>query len=1132
MPAASAGEASTHFSIFVPPNNDNNGRNSVLTVTAHSDNTSVDVTDTLEDGDSDDSYSGVTLNAGQSLVIRLRDGAINDDAGGDWEGDRLIVDSDKPVTAMLSTHSEWQHDWVPAEGGGMRGQEFFVWSPRADWELDAVAYEDNTLVEIYDVTTAAKSDSGTTSIALPGEIVLRQTINDGQDFLVGRNQSGVNITEAGHTYRVIASEPITLMFGSFFSRERDGGGYVPSENGTTSGTHFYFPVPAGSWTQHEKEIRVVAGDTATSVTLRGYDTTANAWVDIETVNVAAFGHADFTGRSHQLVRTHKFFEVEATADVNVFEANWLETGRSGTSDVYTFVSALDGIGSSDVGTNFVAYLGPPGFETRYSPRSGFELTTIGAAGTFSHLFVSGLVDNTTVQVQDVDTAGTLFSDSVNIAAADDIVDIRVTSSEYDAMSSGGNRPYVSVTADHPISVGVANWNDNWLAYASGVQPETISIEVDSPESPNCNSTLDYDITVTNNGTETVSNIILTADPVGDVTLLNTPTTISSLAPAAQNEQTVQGVIDCATANTGEAAGIGVTGSGSGQTTGNTLAARDTTVESTVVPNTVGITAVAGEADACTIEVEWTTDEDTGGYTYEVLRREFGSASDYAVVGAVASVAPAVSGFLYGYRDVNVQQNITYQYMIRVIDDATSQETSIGGPVIVAPGKPFVALPGETANLAADFADVGTVISDPVGDVTSTLGSAPGYDVDSIAVAYDKFNDALYLAVSATGVFGDGDGDGDPDTNDQGAALGLTDRPDFSVDEQFAFVLDLDQSGQPDAVVGIPFGADLDYLQAAPINQSIGLTAPTIAFEPLSTEQDGEVVVSLLTEPDATHADLELVVYNASALHPTGSLLGNIDVAFYMTGPAITSDVERTPDSGYASISEDDVLTAGCGTPPDQFSLGMFAVFGNVFSGTPDFDFIPYGWSDTETGSTLIAAPDPVPGTVITSPTYFTADHVIDISGTLASGALDLPSQTTRVTENSPDFGRQPGAHSECRLGFLGGRRHTIRKHRPADLPVDRARLLRHGHKHAVRHVGHHVRRAPDPPLRQHGLDAQQREPRAYACSFRDRNIRNARSDQQRAPQNAGGLGHLVGAANRPRVYAVRVSRRRELPSLG
>ncbi|MEO1334014.1 MAG: hypothetical protein AAFV29_00155, partial [Myxococcota bacterium] len=87
---AFAAEASTHFSIFVPPNNSNNGRHSALTITAHTDGTTVTVVDTDDDGDSDDSTTA-TLSRGQSIVIQIRDGAVNDDAGGVWDGDQFII---------------------------------------------------------------------------------------------------------------------------------------------------------------------------------------------------------------------------------------------------------------------------------------------------------------------------------------------------------------------------------------------------------------------------------------------------------------------------------------------------------------------------------------------------------------------------------------------------------------------------------------------------------------------------------------------------------------------------------------------------------------------------------------------------------------------------------------------------------------------------------------------------------------------------------------------------------------------------------------------------------------------------------------------------------------------------------
>jgi hypothetical protein len=130
--AAAIGNAATHFTVFAPPNNSNNGRHSMLIVTAQSSGTNgrtqVDIVDDGADGDSDDSYS-VSLARGQSQVIYLRDGAINDDAGGVWDGDLFDVRSDAPVTVLLATRSDWEHDWVPGDNNRMLSQSFFILRP-------------------------------------------------------------------------------------------------------------------------------------------------------------------------------------------------------------------------------------------------------------------------------------------------------------------------------------------------------------------------------------------------------------------------------------------------------------------------------------------------------------------------------------------------------------------------------------------------------------------------------------------------------------------------------------------------------------------------------------------------------------------------------------------------------------------------------------------------------------------------------------------------------------------------------------------------------------------------------------------------------------------------------------------
>ena len=345
--AVFAAEASTHFSVFVPPNNDNRGRDSVLTITAVANSTSVTATDTDEDGDNDDSTSAV-LSKGQSLIIAIKEGDVNDDAPGKWDGDRIIVDADKPVIGMLSTKSSWQYDWAPSIGGTMRGTEFFVWSQVNNWDVDAVAYEDDTTVEIYRVSSVARESTGTTDVSLPGELLMRQTIDEGQSLIVDRGEASRDLADAGQTYRVISDKPVTLMFGALRGRERDGGGYVPSEGGTTMGQKFYVPLPAtvGS----ERELRIATGPAAASVEVRGRRAN-QPWTTIESFNLRPILTPDITGRENSLVAGYEIFEVTSTQPVNVFGANWLESGNTGTSDYMTFVSALDGNSASDVGVS-------------------------------------------------------------------------------------------------------------------------------------------------------------------------------------------------------------------------------------------------------------------------------------------------------------------------------------------------------------------------------------------------------------------------------------------------------------------------------------------------------------------------------------------------------------------------------------------------------------------------------------------------------------------------------------------------------------------------------------------------------------------------------------------------------------
>lgn len=985
---AFASEASTHFSLLVPANNDNNGRDSILVVTAHAEGAAVTVTDTDEDGDDDDSAQAV-LSKGQSLIVRIRDGAVNDDAGGKWDGDRIIVDSTLPVTVMLQTRSDWQHDWLPAEGGSMRGNEFFVHGSRDGWDFDAIAYEDDTTIEVYRITSASKIDSGTTNVELPGELVMRRTLQAGEDLMAVHKGAGNDLSAAGHSYRVLASKPSTVAYGALSRNARDGGGYVPSESGTTAGRHFYFPAVASR--SHEKEIRIVTGETPASVSVRGWSSTAG-WFSVSEAELAAYGHADLTGVSSREVRSASLFEVTSSAEVNVFYANWLETGRVGTSDVFTYVSALDGAGGSDVGQQFVAYLGPPGHEFRVA----------GVQGTFSHLFAAALEPNTTVRVRDVDTNGELFDRSILIAERDEIVDVRITQEEYAAMNDApaGIRPYLRAESDKPISLAMNNWNDNWLAFAAGVVPGSLKVEVTPPVDPECGQDLEYAISVQNVGETSVSDIEFVVAAVGGTELRSEPERVALLEGGGVAEREASLRVPCSGSGTADLAGISVSATGDRED-GLIAGAAQTSTQPIHIPEGVRIIELSAEPDQCAVELSWATQED-GAVTYIVYREAMDGSEPTEELGQVESLGVAASGFRYGFRDATATQLTDYRYYVRA--EADGSVFSEAGPAVARPDRPFSEPPTATGDVFTDFRESGAILEDGLDSPVA------GYDVDALGVAYDSLHDRLYLGVSAQGVFGDFDGDGDPNA-------GEGDRARFSEDEGFAIVLDLDEDGVGDAVAGVPFGGDLDLLTIGLFNREIGLRTPTLAFEPLPTELDGAVTASLLTEPGDGVSDLMIAVDNVSLL--SDSLIDDIGVALYVVGPELFDSPERLPDVGFATVARQDNRAEGCGQATDQIHLGRFAAFGNIFTGTPAFDFVPFGWQDVPSGEVLAEPPQAEPGRVVSSPIVFMNEPEVSLGGLLDPDSFELPTTSAALSEFSVKRGTALVHVTELRHDFSG-----------------------------------------------------------------------------------------------------------------
>ncbi|MBS1494696.1 MAG: LruC domain-containing protein [Bacteroidetes bacterium] len=496
---AYAGAAGTKFQLYVPSNNDNNGRNVCIIITAITDSTVVELIDDGTDGDIDDSWSGI-LNKGQSYVGYIKDGAINDDAGGKADGDYFFVNTNKPALVSMSTNSDWQHDFVPSDSGTMRGRLFYVYSPPTGYtnrDINVFAYEDSTLVQVYDITTVAKTTTGVTTVNTASPVQVVSTNLNTKEDLINIKTSGRDILVPGRTYLIMSSKPVTMQYGSLWGNARDGGGFVPGIKGSSVDSLFYFAIPADN--TGEQELRMVSFND--NVTLNLDYLNGSTWTSLGVYNLNTLKNADWVapaGKKYNLFRAYTNH-----GKVSLFEANWLETGTgSGTADMYSYTSSENGDGA---GKNFVIYLGPPGLESNcVDPFSNKKFSQISDGGLFSHVFLSAYYPGTTVRVQDAAT-GTFIDTTINIAAGR-YIDFKVGQAKFDAMKSGGRKPYLKITATQPVVAAFANWNDNWMCYATSVLAAAMTVNTNIPQTTlHSRDTVSITTSCTNRSGSTMTN---------------------------------------------------------------------------------------------------------------------------------------------------------------------------------------------------------------------------------------------------------------------------------------------------------------------------------------------------------------------------------------------------------------------------------------------------------------------------------------------------------------------------------------------------------------------------------------------------------------------------------------------------
>jgi len=367
--ARAVGETSTRFGIYVPPGY-MSSREPILLVTAVQDDTQVDIVDDGGDGDADDTHAGIALIAGQSYVVPLSQGAVNDAYGAPSAGalgDYFVVTATRPVLAAhMTLNTDWQHDFLPADNRRMSGTSFYFFHPQmlggATARLDVFAYNDHTRVQIIDVTRPGFRINGASFAGLTqvvsdtlGAIVLDYTLDTGEDLVEVHRQ--VFVPQVGHTYHVVSNKDVTVAYGAigrYDHQSRDGGAYVPGKGGYSADKTFYFVLPF--YAEREREMRIISYAAGAHVSVRGWDRDHARWDDVASYHLPAYGHVDLLGLA--LGAGHYLFEVTSNATISVFETNWLETTGSSyeTADIGAFVSAADGSGA---GASFQAYLGPP-----------------------------------------------------------------------------------------------------------------------------------------------------------------------------------------------------------------------------------------------------------------------------------------------------------------------------------------------------------------------------------------------------------------------------------------------------------------------------------------------------------------------------------------------------------------------------------------------------------------------------------------------------------------------------------------------------------------------------------------------------------------------------------------------------
>jgi len=718
-------KVATQFQLYVPPNNDTGTRYSAVVVTAMSGTAAepcvINLIDDSADGDSDDTVMGSSLNRGASLVRYIRDGSVNDDAGGKWDGDYFRIEATQPVAVYMATDSDWQHDWAPASNGTLRGTQFFLFANGysvSKRDIDAFAYENGTRVELYDVSASALAGSGVSAPGpRPSSPLLSVDLDEGEDLLV-RHGLGRDLLDKGRTYEVVASKPVTILFGAISSitpqnQARDGGGFVPGRSGRALDDDFYFHVPTNPAALSEQEVRIVSSADNVVATLYGWNSTRAAFEQIRAYALGRMDHADYVGGTYQLYRLRS-----SGGKVVIFEANWMETGSAGTSDEASFAP---GLFAADGSQEFLVYMGPPGRQTNTS-----------SAGTWAHLYLFSQSGQSRVSIVDADTGGNLLRRTVDIPPRG-FADVALDVTQYGSLNrtAQGIRPYVRVASASPLSVAMSNWNDNWMAYATATVVRNPQVTLSASPVAQIGQTIavtgsisEADITALTglnvdiqlgSGLEYVSGTLdgqreaaVRASPAGTVVTFEA----AGLTRGASLPLQMTARVTPAAGSAGEVLSVQAVASAD---QGTTLVASTDSAPTLIVSSTLAsLSDLTGSAGDRVARLSWVV-TGVSGTTQMQVERSAQATTGYTVLGGSARSVTGESTSLMSLDDTTVANSASYYYRVRAQN--ASGETTYAGPVLIQP-----------VDLRAPAAPGLTLL--PRDRAASVLLSAPS-DVDTV-----------------------------------------------------------------------------------------------------------------------------------------------------------------------------------------------------------------------------------------------------------------------------------------------------------------------------------------------------------------------------------------------------------------